>query len=222
MQGSAFYNVIINISLLVTLATLLVSTPFFQKILLHPGTLRIREQVALGAVFGVFCVMSNLVGIQVEGALLNARVIGALAAGLLGGPISGILAAVIGVCHRYFIDPHGLTTFACCLSTMIQGVGGAVIWKIYYQKNRRYSGAFLFTVTAVFETVHMILTLFLSGPVGQMVDIVRIIAVPMISLNAAGMVILFRVITSVYKMQDRNIAQKLFLTFRIADRALPY
>lgn len=222
MQGSAFYNIIINISLLVTVATLLVSTPFLQKILLHPGALRIREQIALGAVFGAFCIMSNLMGIQVDGALLNARVIGALAAGLLGGPISGILAATIGVCHRYLIDPHGLTTFACCLSTMIQGVGGAFIWKEYYQKTHRYSGTFLFAVTAGFESVHMLLTLFFSGPIEEMVEIVRVIALPMITLNAAGMVILFQVITSVYKMQDKNIAQKLFLTFRIAERSLPY
>lgn len=222
MQGSAFYNIIINISLLVTVATLLVSTTFFQKILLHPGTLKVREQVALGAIFGAFCIMSNLIGIQVDGALLNTRVIGALAAGLLGGPISGILAATMGVWHRYIIDPHGLTTFACCLSTMIQGIGGAVIWKVHYQKSHRYSGAFLFAVTAGFESVHMALTLFLSGPLEEMVEVVRVISVPMITLNAAGMVILFQVITSVYKMQDKNIAQKLFLTFRIAERSLPY
>lgn len=222
MQESAFYNIIINISLLVTVATLLVSIPFFQKILLHPGTLKLREQIALGAIFGAFCILSNLMGIQVEGALLNTRVIGALAAGLLGGSVSGILAASIGVYHRYMIDPHGLTTFACCLSTMIQGIGGAVIWKTYYQKNRRYSGTFLFVVTAVFETVHMMFTLFLSGPLEEMTEIVRIISVPMITLNAAGMVILFQVITSVYKMQDKNIAEKLFLAFRIADRSLPY
>lgn len=222
MQESAFYNIIVNISLLVTVATILVSTPFFQKILLHPGTLRLREKIALGIIFGVFCIMSNLMGIQVEGALLNARVIGALAAGLLGGQVSGILAALIGVCHRYIIDPYGLTTFACCLSTMIQGIGGAVIWKIYYQKNRRYSGPFLFAVTAGFESVHMALTLFLSGPIEEMAEIVRIISVPMITLNAAGMVILFQVFTSVYKMQDKNMAQKLFLTFRIAERSLSY
>ena len=222
MQQSAFFNIITNISLLVTLATLLVSTPFFQKIILHPGKLKVREQIALGAVFGAFCVMSNLAGVQVDGALLNARVIGALASGLLGGPISGILAATIGVYHRYMIDPHGLTTFACCLSTMIQGIGGAVVWRVYYQKNHRYSGAFLFGITAAFETVHMVLTLFLSGPLEQMVEIVRVIAIPMITLSSVGMVLLFQVITSVYKMQDKNMAQKLFLTFRIAERSLPY
>ena len=66
---------------------------------------RARGKVLLGVIFGVFCIISDYIGIQVTGALPNARVIGVLSAGFLGGPVSGFITTAIAAAHRYLIFP---------------------------------------------------------------------------------------------------------------------
>ena len=69
-----------------------------------------------GVIFGVFCIISDYIGIQVTGALPNARVIGVLSAGFLGGPVSGFITTAIAAAHRYLIFPGADLTVACVLS----------------------------------------------------------------------------------------------------------
>lgn len=87
-----------NISLLIVLALILTKLEFVQELLLSEDAetedvqgqqTRRGKQLVLGAIFGLFCIVSDYIGIQVEGAIPNARVIGVLSAGFLGGPVSG-------------------------------------------------------------------------------------------------------------------------------------
>ncbi len=219
---NTFINIILNISMLVTLATLLVNTPFFQKILLHEESLTLYEQCFLGLIMGGGCIFSNYVGIHINAAVLNSRVIGALGATLLGGPISGILAATIGIVHRYFWDPEGITTITCCAATLIESLFGILAWYYYKVKNKRYESSFLFVFTALCETMHMGIILFFSKPYDEVYIIIKTIAIPMILFNSVGMVLFFSVFRNVYKKQEKLLANKMLLAFKIADKSLPY
>ena len=111
MLLDVIYSICFNICLLVVLAFMMTKMDFVQRLLLNEegGSeegrgesvwQRLWEKVLLGVIFGVFCIISDYIGIQVTGALPNARVIGVLSAGFLGGPVSGFITTVIAAAHR--------------------------------------------------------------------------------------------------------------------------
>lgn len=102
MLFEVVYNICFNICLLVVLAFVLTRMDFMQRLLLNDGepegghrVCRAKEKVILGIIFGGFCMISDMIGLQVTGALPNARVIGILSSGFLGGPVSCAITTVI-------------------------------------------------------------------------------------------------------------------------------
>jgi len=232
MIFDVIYSICFNICLLVVLAFLMTKMPFVQRLLLneeeeesengrHVPAGKLGEKLILGVLFGVFCIVSDYIGIQVTGALPNARVIGVLSAGFLGGPVSGIVTTIIACIHRYVIFPERISTAACVLAAMIHGVIGCVVG--YKKKgNRQYSNGFLLGVTFVSETIHILMILLLTRPFSGAVEIVRVVIVPMVIINSVGMVIFFNVFKSIFNTEDLKVASKVSLAMRTADRCAPY
>lgn len=232
MLLSVIYNICFNICLLVVLAFLMTKMDFVQRLLLNEDSgredghgesfsQRLWEKVLLGLIFGVFCIISDYIGIQVKGALPNARVIGVLSAGFLGGPVSGFITTVIAATHRYMIFPERISTVACVLSAIIHGfIGSFVGWK--KKGNKEYSNAFLLIITFISEMIHILLILILTRPFDAAVEIVEIVIVPMVIINSVGMVIFFNVFKSIFNTEDLKVASKVSLSMRIAERCTPY
>ncbi len=230
MRYDVIMSVFMNISLLIVLALLLTKQDFFREILLNEeedsssGIMSLRKpwnQLALGVIFGIFCIISDYIGIQVEGAIPNARVIGVLSAGFLGGPVSGMLTAVIASVHRYLIFPERISTVACVISAMLHGVMGS--WIGYQRKNeKRYSNWYLLVITFVAEAIHMGLILILTRPFAEALEIVRIVLVPMVIINSFGMVVFFSVFKSIFTEADLKSAANVSLALRVAERCTPY
>ena len=231
MVYDVIMSICMNISLLIVLALMLPKIEFVKVLLLNgeeeerndrkTGTRKVRNQLVLGGIFGIFCVISDYIGIQVEGALPNARVIGVLSAGFLGGPVSGMTTAVIASIHRYLIFPERISTLACVLAAILHGVSGA--WIGYAKKdNRQYSNWFLLVSTFVAEAIHMILILILTRPFNEALVIVKIVLVPMVIINSVGMVIFFSVFKSIFNNEDLKVAVNVSLALRTAERCAPY
>ena len=231
MRYDVITSVCMNISLLIVLALLLTKQDFVREILLNeeegesPGRgvsrRKLGNQLVLGIIFGIFCIISDYIGIQVEGAIPNARVIGVLSAGFLGGPVSGMLTAVIASIHRYLIFPERISTVACVISAMLHGVMGS--WIGYQRKNeKKYSNWFLLVVTFIAEAIHMGLILILTRPFTEALEIVKIVLVPMVIINSFGMVIFFSVFKSIFTEADLKAAASVSLALRVAERCTPY
>ncbi|MCR5556030.1 MAG: histidine kinase [Butyrivibrio sp.] len=212
-----YYNMIVNIGLLILIANVLVRIPVVTQIICEENKHTLTAKFVLGGIFGGFCIFSTCTGAQVQGAIPNTRVLGALAGGLLCGPIVGILAGLIGAIHRFFFDIHGVTTFACALSTFLEGVLGAVLYRIFRKKNIDFQWHYLVVITAAAECMHMANLLIFVRPVSIAVPIVRIIAMPMIIFNSIGMVLFFSVFKDTYTRQDLVAADKMRLALNIAD-----
>lgn len=179
------------------------------------------NQFLLGLIFAVFCIISDYIGIQVEGAIPNARVIGVLSAGFLGGPISGMTTAVLAAIHRYMILPERISTVACVISALVHGVAASIIG--YRCKgSKQYTNRFLLFTTFAAEAFHMGLILILTRPFSQAVEIVEIVLVPMVIINSFGMVIFFSVFKSIYNQADLEAAANVSLALRTAERCIPY
>ena len=228
MRNDVIMSICMNITLLVVLAFFLTKLEFVQEILLNveqpeeedSRLRRLKNQLALGVIFGVFCIISDYIGIRVEGAIPNARVIGVLSAGFLGGPVSGMTTAIIASVHRYIIFPERISTVACVISAMLHGILGSVIG-YRHQNEKQYSNVFLLGTTFVAEAVHMGLILLLTRPFSEAVEIVKIVLVPMVIINSFGMVIFFNVFKGIFNKEDMKIASSVSLALRITERCTP-
>lgn len=221
-MSGLYGSLIINISLLVLIATILTKIPFMKSVLSEEQRARVKDQLILGVIFGLFCVFSTCTGVRVDGAIQNTRVLGALAAGLLGGPVVGITAALIGAIHRFLYDIGGVTSLACTVSTLFEGVLGSVVWCICRKRQLKLNAVSLFLITAVAEMGQMIFILLISRPYETAVELVKMIALPMILVNSFGMVFFFSVFREVFTKQDLVAADKIRLALQIADQCVPY
>ena len=219
MPNTMFFSLLLNIGLLVLIATLLTKFPVVRRMFLD-GQHSASSRIALALIFGSVSIISTYTGIKANGAIVNTRVIGVLAAGLLGGPQVGIGAALIGGCHRYLFDIGGFTAVSCAISTFVEGLIGAAFSKRFRQGKLDNTGIFLITVLA--EVGQMVIILLVSKPFEAALALVKIIAFPMITMNALGMVIFIATFNMVFVEEDSEIAGKMRLALNIADKSLPH
>ena len=100
---SLIFEVTLNIALLVLVATLLSKLQVIQTTISQERR-SFAGQVFLAAVFGAVIILSVYTGIEVGGYNMNTRVIAAIASGILGGPVVGMYASMIGAVYVYL---HG-------------------------------------------------------------------------------------------------------------------
>jgi len=214
-----FFNLLLNIGLLVLIATMLTKLPMVRSMLLEDSH-AMGSRAALAVIFGLVSIFSTYTGVRAQGAIVNTRVIGVLAAGLLGGPYVGIGAAVIGGLHRYLFDIGGFTAVSCAVSTFVEGLIGSAFSKRF--KAGKIDGAGVFLITALAEIGQMAIILLISRPFPAALDLVRLIAFPMIIMNALGMVVFLGTFNMVFMEEDSQFAEKMRLAMGIVDQSLPH
>lgn len=223
-------NIGTNIALLLLLAQLLSRTVFFRRILLNDFSegergesfrRRLHSRLIVGAIFASFCILSDWIGIQVQGALPNARVIGILSAGFLGGPVAGMFTAIVAAVHRYLIFPTRISTVACVSAALLQGILSSFAgWM--KRGTRQYSSLFLFLITFAAGLLHIGMILLMTRPVFAAWEIVLNVIVPMTFMNSIGMLFFFRVFRAIYEEADWQAASMVSLALRTAERCTPY
>lgn len=219
MSNTMFFNLLLNIGLLVLIATMLTKLPMVRSMLLEDSH-AMGSRAALAVIFGLVSIFSTYTGVRAQGAIVNTRVIGVLAAGLLGGPYVGIGAAVIGGLHRYLFDIGGFTAVSCAVSTFVEGLIGSAFSKRF--KAGKIDDAGVFLITALAEIGQMAIILLISRPFPAALDLVRLIAFPMIIMNALGMVVFLGTFNMVFMEEDSQFAEKMRLAMGIVDQSLPH
>ena len=226
MKGIVSLSTLLNICLMIIMAYAIVQLKPLRW-MFHESEASLNQRqlwlrkVVLGITMGLFCVISNTVGHMVEGSIPNSRVIGAMAAGLIGGPVSGMIASGIGAFHRYLIEPTRISTTACVVATLLQGVMGSVAWYANGKKIR-YSRWFLLLYTGIAEIMHMALIYGMIATKGAAIEILNKIAFPMIIGNSIGMVIVFTILWDVLLQDDRDEALMVEKSLQMATRCIPY
>lgn len=219
MSHTMFFSLLLNIGLLVLIAMLLTKIPIVRNMLLYDDH-TVGNTAALAVIFGLISIISTYTGIRAQGAIVNTRVIGVLAAGLLGGPYVGMGAAIIGGLHRYLFDIGGFTAVSCALSTFMEGLVGSVFSRRFKAGKINSTGIFL--ITALVETGQMVMILSVSRPFEAALQLVEIIALPMIIMNALGMIIFLGTFNMVFIEEDSLFAEKMRLALGIVEQSLPH
>ena len=219
MTGTMFFNMLLNIGLLVLLATLLTNMASVRK-LFRGESSTIIQKMALAVIFGAISIVSTYTGTKTGGAIVNTRVIGVLTAGIMGGPLVGMMTALIAGAHRFLFDIGGFTAASCAVSTLVEGVLGSLVYKKY--KAGEMDSVDLFFLTAEAEILQMVIILMISKPLSAAMELVGKIAVPMIVMNSVGMVLFFKTFDMVYMREDSLFAERMRLSMGIADKSLVY
>ena len=175
------------------------------------------EKIFLTVFFAVLSILGTFLGIIIMDAYANIRAIGALMAGLLGGPTVGISVGLIAGLHRFSLG--GFTALACAVGTTTTGLIGGLYHKKYRSNEINFKNGFLIGAAAL--TIEMIIVVIFSRPLGQAVELVKIIAIPMILSNSLGISIFISILNKVKEDNQKIRALQAEKVLSIADLSLP-
>lgn len=159
----------------------------------------LKNGVLMVAIFGLLSIFGNYSGVEILGAIANVRDLGAMIAGLLGGPVIGVATGLIGGVYRY--NMGGFTAIPCALATVLSGLFGGLVW--LWRKNLI---GFLWATVFAFsmESFHMALTLAIARPFSEALSVVEVVYLPMAIGNSLGMAVFAFIVDNVIK--ERNTA----------------
>ena len=219
MQNNLLFSLILNISLLVLMATVLTELRPL-RLMIKRQERSVYNQLFLGLIFGLLSISCTYTGLSFEGAVVNTRVVSTLAAGLVGGPMSGVCAGLMSGIHRYFYNPAGFTSFACGIGTFGFGVFGAVSYRLFARRGRRTLDLILLTVAA--ELMQAALILLLSKPFFAALALEKAILLPKMIVNSVGLVAFMRILDRLNRDLTIELVEQRAVALLIAQECLPY
>jgi phosphoserine phosphatase RsbU/P len=191
------YFILIVSMLIMILITVVFTFALSKTRLFGPyvgGKLYPKNCLAMILTFGLLSIIAtHYMSANYNSALISIRDMPPLVAGLIGGPITGIGAGLIGGAERY--TEGGVTAIPCSLGPILSGLIGGIVWYIAGKRYPRLIVAAFSMLMA--ETAHLTMAYFLSDmSTGVDVhDIVITATAPMIIFTVVGVII----VTLVYK-----------------------
>jgi len=181
---------------------------------------RTKKDTALIALFfSGLAILGTYVGVDYKGSIVNTRNIGVIVGGVVAGPEVGIIAGIIASIHRYLIDPTGITTVPCSISTIIGGLLSAYFYKKSNNKNLFLYG---FLGGFIIETLSMGLILLMAHDFQLAKEIVSNIYIPMILANSIGVAAVILIIEEIITEKEITAGKQAKLALEIANKTLPY
>lgn len=219
MEKDLFLYLTLNISLLLLVAMVLTEIRPLRA-MLKSRSRTAASRLCLGVIFGLLSISGTYTGLDFQGAVVNTRVVSTVAAGLVGGPLSGICAGLMGGVHRYFFDPDGFTSLACGLGTFCFGVIGACACGWYNRQKRRYTS--LMALVIVSELLQCGFILALCKPFPAAVALEKVILLPKIAISSVGLILFMYMLDRLNRDVTIQLAEQQSLALYIAQKCLPY
>ena len=193
MGRSLLWEMVQQMCVAATLAFVLSQFSIFRRMIYRQGSL--SEQAAITLIFGLIGILGTYSGIPIGDALANSRVIGVMAAGLIGGPIMGVSAGIIAGGHRYLLG--GFTAFSCAIANVCEGLLAGMVHRYYPEKVIPWWMALV--AGLVGEMLQMGIILLTARPYDLARQLVEAIALPMIVVDSLGIAIFMLIIkTAMY------------------------
>lgn len=191
-----------NTIVVVIAAFITTQLPVFRR-MLGAYDSRKWDMVYLSLFFGIFSGLGTWVGFPLLGSLVSCKIVGVVAGGLLGGPIVGLGAGIIGAIPRFFLG--GFTTTASIVANLI--IGGVAGWvnKVYGIKRINLKVAFATALCS--ELILKICILTLSKPFEAAWELEKNIAIPTTIANCFGLVLFVYIVKGIFSQRERIIAE---------------
>ena len=171
----------------------------------------------IGVLFGTSAIYASCFGVKVWGATMNVRDASPISAGLIFGPIAGVVSGVIGGGVRALTvlwNPDSVfTAVACSISTFLAGCIAAILRKFMFD-DKKAGWAPAVGITVVLEVFHMLMIFITNMDEAYNAFLfVKQCTIPMIIANAVSVGLSLFIITLVSKEKiirrgkDKGIAQ---------------
>lgn len=211
------FDLILNISLLSVIGSLISKLQLVQNLILKERR-KLRDQVLLALIFAGIIVIACYTGIRIGPYNMNTKVIGAMTAGLLGGPIVGLYASLIGSVYVYVFSPSPAFAMASAFATVLFGLLGGGFYPYFQRGKWKYKDLFLLTCFA--EVCEMVCLLRFTVPMQMALDTVLQISGPMILLNSVGILIFISSFNNVFVRQDIESSRQLQKASELSKKCL--
>ena len=223
-----------RVGLIIILAYVLMNIPYFKNLMNRRRTWKARWQLCI--IFSLFALMSNLTGIVIDHqhslsgsvyfrldddvSLANTRVLTIGVAGLVGGPFVGLFVGVISGIFRVYMG--GADAQVYLISSIFIGII-AGYFGLQAQRRKRYpSIAKSAMIGIVMEMIQMLSILTFSHDKAYAVDLISLIALPMIIVNSVGTAIFMSIIISTLKQEEQMKAVQTHDVLQLMNQTLPY
>ncbi|OEU67688.1 MAG: histidine kinase [Desulfovibrio sp. S3730MH75] len=208
-----------QMSVFLVIAYLFTKSPVFRTF--NIGDLRPKQMIILYVVFSTFSIMGTYFGFPINDAIANTRAIGAVLAGIIGGPALGTAVGLTSGLHRMTLG--GFTAVSCGISTTLEGLIGG-LFHLYLVRNNQQSKLLspkiAFIATFIAEVVQMLTILATAKPYTEALALVQVIYLPMIVANSCGSAIFVSIIRDQKSMFDKLGVIFSNKALRIADKTL--
>jgi len=178
----------------------------------------LKDKLLMIIFFSIISIVGTYLGIPIKGALANTRAVGAIVAGLLGGPVVGLGAGLIAGGHRFLLG--GYTGFACGLATAIEGLLAGFLPKII--ENRKISLLLGMSAGILGEALQMLIILLIARPFNEAIDLVKVIALPMMIVNSFGIMLFIHLVNKAKKEQEKIEALQAHKALEIANQTISH
>ncbi len=181
--------------------------------------LRPRVAVVAYLFFTAVTILGTYLGrIVPAGSIANTRGVGAVLAGLIGGPVLGCLVGGTAGVHRAWVG--GITGVSGGIATTVEGLIAGLVHVALRRRPDRLFSARTAALTALGSSVvHQLLQLALARPFAEAVANVRVIAFPMIVSNTCAAALFMVVMRDQQATLARIAAASSAVALRIAERA---
>ena len=200
-----------TITSLITVALIPISASIILFLLFEKTKLKnlsfISKQLIAGIIFGCTAIIGTEFGVDIDGAIINARDASPLCAGLIFGWPAGILAGLIGGIERWFAVLWGggyYTRLACTISTILAGLIAATLRKLIFDDKVPSTDQAL-VAGVVVEVIHMLMIFITNtADVKRAFRFVEACTIPMVSINALAVGIAVLIINILKYMKHAN------------------
>ena len=206
----------LKIIALITLAVYpIIKHSSFKRIMLRVASQ--NEKAITGIYFGFLSIVGSLVGVVVFNNIrIQGDLIGPVTAGIIGGPIIGLIAGGIGALYRFSID--NITRLPDILSLLIAGLVGGLFYTKYRHKKVKlikiYAYGFIVELIRLGLVMWYIEPRILAGPYYSMIGIY------MLFLNPLGAALLLSLVKDIQYNQNLTGATYAEKSLEIARQSL--
>ncbi|MBP1932117.1 sensor histidine kinase [Ammoniphilus resinae] len=192
-----------------------------------------RAKILMIAVFGFLDFLSSYTGVVVhqenipEGfsltpndlSIANTRPTGIVIGGLMGGPLVGLTIGFITAIPRVLNGEF--TSMATLSAYLLSGFLAGAIGR-HFRRDGRIRPYHAVLLGAFVEVIHMSFVFLFSRPHALAHEMIELIAIPLILINALGSWVFTMIFENVLDEEEKTRAFQIRSSFLIADKTLPY
>jgi len=192
-----------------------------------------QAKILMIAVFGFLDFLSSYTGVVVRQenipenftltpndlSIANTRPTGIVIGGLMGGPLVGLAIGFITAIPR--VMNGEFTSMATLSAYLVSGFLAGWIGS-YFRRDGRVKPYHAVLLGAFVEIIHMSFVFFFSHPLALAQEMIELIAVPLIVINALGSWVFAMIFENVLDEEEKTRAFQIRSSFLIADKTLPY